>query len=127
MKRTLIILALTFGSPLFSHLYADDEPIIPKKIPIEETSRPELIRSQINVPIVAFYLEDRLCLHTTVFENLGDIDMTVTNMWTGESWYDSFDSSVISQFVMQISEIPGIYEIVYMTEAGYIYKGTFNL
>ena len=64
---------------------------------------------------------------TTVFTDLGNVALTVTNCSTGSVWYDTFDSAQEPQTVLPISGEPGIYEIVYITESGAVYEGTFTI
>lgn len=64
---------------------------------------------------------------TTVWADLGDVNLTVTNTSTGCVWYDSFDSALESQTVLPISGEPGTYQIIYITESGGVYEGTFTI
>ena len=64
---------------------------------------------------------------TTVFSDLGDVVLTITDCSTGNVWYDSFDSAREPQTMLVLSGEPGTYEIRYITESGKIYEGTLNL
>ena len=64
---------------------------------------------------------------TTVWSDLGEVVLTVTNCSTGNVWYDTFDSTQEPQTALALSGEPGIYEIVYITETGDIYEGTFTI
>lgn len=64
---------------------------------------------------------------TTVWSDLGEVVLTVTNCSTGNVWYETFDSAQESQTALALSGEPGIYEIVYITETGDIYEGTFTI
>lgn len=64
---------------------------------------------------------------TAASNDLGEVSLTVTNLSTGETWYDTFDSSSTPQVVTTISGSTGIYEIVYITESGDVYEGNFML
>lgn len=46
---------------------------------------------------------------TTISENLGEVSLTVTNLSTGETWYDTFDSST-PQEMTPISGASGNWE-----------------
>lgn len=76
-------------------------------------------------PIQALFNGMTSTIHTTVTSDLGEIEMTVTNLSTGEAWSDSFDSGVIMQTLLPISGTPGFYEIEYVTESGDVYAGEF--
>lgn len=75
--------------------------------------------------IHAHYLEDSRAIYTTLASDLGQIEMTVTNLSTGEAWSDSFDSGVVMQTLLPISGTRGYYEIIYVSEFGNIYEGNF--
>ena len=64
---------------------------------------------------------------TTVWSDLGEVVLTVTNCSTGNVWYDTFDSAVDPQKMLVLSGEPGVYEIVYVTESGGVYEGAFVL
>ena len=66
-------------------------------------------------------------LVTTVWSDLGDVNLTVTNCSTGNVWYDTFDSSLESQMMLTLSGEPGVYKIVYITYSGSVYEGTFAI
>ena len=64
---------------------------------------------------------------TTVYSDLGDVTLTVTNCSTGTIWYDTFDSTLEPQTRLTLSGEPGIYQIVYIIESGNIYKGILTI
>ena len=64
---------------------------------------------------------------TNASSNQGNVTLTVTNLSTGEAWYDIFDSATEPQTVLPISGTPGLYEIVYTTQLGDIYEGAFSI
>lgn len=78
-------------------------------------------------PIQALFNGMSSTIHTTVTSDLGQIEMTVTNLSTGETWFDSFDSGMIMQTLLPISGTAGYYEIEYVTESGDVYEGIFIL
>ena len=84
-------------------------------------------RELVEEELTCHYLGMMNAVVTTVWSDLGDVNLTVTNCSTGSVWYDSFDSSLEPQTVLPISGEPGTYQIVYITESGDIYQGTFNL
>lgn len=98
-----------------------------KKIPISKSTDLTLQRELPDLPIESYYLGMLSSIQTTVTSDLGWIDMTVTNLMTGESWSDSFDSGMTPQAFLPISGAPGLYEITYLTSFGDLYEGTFTI
>ena len=106
---------------------ADDETAV-IKVPLIVEHGNNYNRGLLQLPIEChYYGVMNNTLVTTVYSDLGDVAVTVTNCSTGTVWYDSFDSALEPQTMLSLSGEPGIYEIVYITESGDIYDGTFNL
>ena len=98
-----------------------------KKIPISKSTDLTLQRELPDLHIESYYLGMLSSIQTTVTSDLGQIDLTVTNLMTGESWSDSFDSAMTPQTFLPISGAPGLYEITYLTSFGDLYEGTFTI
>ena len=129
MKK-FIFLFLAVFLPLSAFVLNADEKMNKQEIPLTQVldgNSDRDNRSLIQLPIECHYLSMMNSLVTTVWSDLGDVTLTVTNCSTGSVWYDSFDSALESQTLLTLSGEPGIYEIVYITGSGDIYKGTFNL
>ena len=94
-----------------------------REIPIKKLDKSNLFRSPGD--FLVFYDGISSAIYTTVTSDLGQIEMTVTNLSTGEAWSDSFDSGLIMQTLLPISGTPGYYEIEYITESGDAYAGEF--
>jgi hypothetical protein len=77
--------------------------------------------------IECYYISLSESFITTVSANLGIVDIEIINLSTGEAWYDIFDSATEPQTVLQISGTPGLYEIVYTTQSGDVYEGSFTI
>lgn len=122
-KTLLLLLALLLPLSAFE-MSADDENAI-MKIPLTVEQGENLNRSIIQLPVECCYFGMMNTIVTTVFTDLGGITITVTNCSTGSIWYDSFDSVLEPQTMLTLSGEPGIYEILYVTESGCIYEGTF--
>lgn len=124
MKKIIIIMmALLLPLSAFE-MSADNEKAV-MKIPLEVKNNKDLDRSLIQEPIFSYYYGMMSFVQTSVTSDLGVVDVMVTNSSTGESWYDSFDSSEEPQTILQISGEAGLYEITYTTESGDIYECTF--
>lgn len=123
--RKSIILLVAFLLPLSAlEMSADEKPKV-KPIPIQVDRGLVLHRDLSPCVIEAFYYGMLSSIQTTVTSDLGQIEMTVTNLSTGEAWSDSFDSGVIMQTLLPVSGTPGFYEIEYVTESGDVYAGEF--
>ena len=128
MKLKLLLMTLVVFLPLSSFVMNADEQKNKQEIPLHQThdSGPgHDIRSLIQLPIECHYFCIMNTIVTTVWSDLGDVVLTVTNCSTGSVWYDSFDSALEPQTILPISGDPGVYEITYITESGNVYEGTF--
>lgn len=113
--------------PIFAlEMRADDENA-KMKIPLKMESSTKHTRGLVEEELTCHYVGMMNAVVTTVWSDFGTITLTVTNCSTGSVWYDTFDSALESQTLLTLSGEPGIYEIVYITGSGDIYKGTFNL
>ena len=105
---------------------ADNEDAV-MKIPLYVEGSTNLNRSLIQLPIECCYLGMMDAVVTSVWSDLGNVTLTITNCSTGSVWYDSFDSVLEPQTALLLSGEPGIYQIVYITESGGVYEGTFTI
>ena len=103
----------------------DSPPENVKEIPIRKVDKDDKIRS-LNC-IYAFYDGISSAIHTTFLSDLGLVEMTVTNLSTGEIWSATQESSTTSFNVIYVSGSQGFYILEYTTEAGDIYEGCFVL
>lgn len=129
MKTKFLLILLAVFLPLSASVLNADE--LPHKqdiplYPIDPEGSKD-IRSQIQHPIECHYLGMINAFVTTVWSDLGDVTLTVTNCSTGSVWYDSFESTFETQTMLPISGEPGFYEITYITESGNIYVGQFTI
>jgi len=124
MKKVLILL-LTFLSISAFVTNADD--VAQAKVPLSLGPREKLNRSLVQVPLECYYYSVVSSICSSCYSDLGDVTLTVTNTSTGEVWYDVFDSGTDPQTVLPISGTDGLYEIVYATEAGDVYEGSFTV
>ena len=130
MKTKLLLILLAVFMPLSAFVLNADEPPHKQEIPlhlINNGSQDKDNRSLIQLPIECHYLSMMNAVVTTVWADLGDVNLTVTNCSTGNVWYDSFDSALEPQTLLPLSGEPGTYQLVYITESGGVYEGTFNI
>ena len=123
--RKLMIFLVAFLLPLSALEMSADEKGEIQKIPLVLQGGTKLKRNIEESSIESFYYGMLSSIQTTVTSDLGQIEMTVTNLSTGEAWSDSFDSGTIMQTFLPISGTPGYYEIEYVTESGDVYAGEF--
>lgn len=71
------------------------------------------------IPITCVYTEGAVQL--TMLENLGEIQLIVTNHTTGEQW------RTVNNWVLQTSTANGVYLVEIITEDGTTYWGTYTL
>lgn len=122
-KFILLLMALLLPLSAFE-MSADEKPVI-KRIPIKVARYPKLQRDLAPIPLESYFYGPMSCIHTTALTDLGEVEVNVTNNSTGEFWTDTFDTSVESQFHLQISATSGYYVIEYTTASGDIYEGEF--
>lgn len=120
MKKFMISMALLL--PLFAFEMSADEKEA-KRIPLDQGVQSCIERSSVSVPIEAYYIGTTSSIQTAVSSDLGAVEIVVTNLSTGESWSDIFDSGLLPYHGLQISGDSGDYEIVYITESGDLYQG----
>lgn len=105
----------------------DENEKVVMKIPLKFEQGTKINRNLLEEPIQSYYYGLMSTIITDVINDLGDVTLTVTNLSTGEVWYDTFDSGVQSQNMTLISGTPGWYEVVYMTASGDVYSGLFEI
>lgn len=130
MKTKFLLIFLAVLLPLSAFSKNVDGPPHKQEIPLDQIINGDDDydnRSLIQIPIECCYFGMMNSLVTTVRSDLGDVVLTVTNCSTGSVWYDSFDSAQEPQTTLTFTGEPGIYEIVYITESGGVYEGTFTI
>ena len=71
------------------------------------------------IPITCVYTDGAVQL--TMLENLGEMELIVTNQTTGEQW------KTVNNWVLQTSTADGVYLVEIITEDGDTYWGTYTL
>ena len=126
MRKFLVFLTALLMPVFALDMRADGEDAV-MKIPLKMDSGTYLNRSLVPESVECHYFGMMNSVVTTVWSDLGEVVLTVTNCSTGNVWYDIFDSAQEPQAALALSGEPGIYEIVYITETGDIYEGTFTI
>lgn len=126
MKKLIFyLIALLLPLSTFE-MSADDESAV-IKVPLIVEHGNNYNRGLLQIPIECHYYGVMNTIVTTVYSDLGDVAVTVTNCSTGDVWYDSFDSALEPQTMLTLSGDPGVYEIMHITESGAIYEESFIL
>lgn len=113
MKTKFLMVLVSVFLPLSLFAQNNDDNTDRAKIPLYQVSdenQENLNRSLIQLPVECCYFGMMDSIVTTVFTDLGDVTLTVTNCSTGNVWYDSFDSALEPQTVLPISGEPGTYQ-----------------
>ena len=124
MKKFMVFMALLL--PLFAFEMSADEKEA-KPIPLTQGRVTKLDRSIVEIPIEAYYIGTTSSIQTLVSSDLGTVEIIVTNLATGESRSDIFDSGLSPWHELQISSDSGNYEIIYVTESGDLFQGLLTL
>ena len=123
--RKILIFTMAFLLPFLAPEMRADEEVQIKKIPLKMDSSKDLCRSLAAEPITSTYHAMFSSIQTIVTDNLGEVELIVTNTFTGESWNYLFDSASEPQTILPISGSAGYYEVEYITEYGEVYAGEF--
>ena len=121
MKRILALALLLFSLQLFAGTVGSDEQenkVVNVKLaqgePDDTSKYPRTL-----IPITCVYVDGTVQL--TILENLGEIELFVTNQTTGEQW------STVNNWVLQTATATGVYLVGIITEDGTTYWGTYTL
>ena len=124
MKKFMVFMALLL--PLFAFEMSADEKEV-KVIPLINDLKGLEERTIMNCPLEAYYIGTTSSIQTLVSSDLGTVEIIVTNLATGESRSDIFDSGLSPWHELQISSDSGNYEIIYVTESGDLFQGLLTL
>ena len=123
MKRILKFLMLVLLSHMFVEIANADEsqkPIEDIELKIGNGDADNTNKyPRTLIPISCVYVDGTVQL--TILENLGEIELFVTNQTTGEQW------STVNNWVLQTSTISGVYLVEIITEDSTTYWGTYTL
>ncbi len=120
-KILLVFVAVLCTLPM----RGDDPPETKKEIPVKEIGTRPTVRDFSILPLQVYYDGMIHSINTVVISDMGMIEVIVTNLITGENWWDAFDSAFEPQSVLKISGTSGYYEVMYITQSGDVYVGEF--
>ena len=123
MKKILFLFCLCFSLSV-SGAWIGDEEVIPVEISKGQVEEHNKIRPRTPVSITCTYSGGTL--HFTFLEDLGEMEITVTNPSIGVVSVSEYDSAYGSVAVPASSE-SGSYLIEIVTETGEYYYGEYTL
>lgn len=126
MKKTVFILVsllLTSVGTIWSTENVENNNVIINKGGSRDLSK-EFPRSLIEVPITCTYQNGFLFF--TFMEDLGEVEISVTNLSTGAEIFDEIDS-FCGNALLEVSESSGEYQIEITTENDDSYYGEYIL
>lgn len=125
MKRFVLILCALFFVQFSNIIRAEEQRniLIVKKKDSEDVPK-QCPRDLIQVPIACFYSNGSLFF--TFMEDLGELEINVTNLDTGTEIFDEIDS-FCGNALLEVPESSGEYQIEITTENGDSYYGEYTL
>lgn len=126
MKKVLLaliaLLSVSFN-PVLSSVNSENKEV---KIDKGSSKDPNKVqpRNLIQVPIACFYSNGSLFF--TFMEDLGEVEISVTNLSTGAEIFDEIDS-FCGNALLEVSESSGEYQIEITTENDDSYYGEYIL
>ena len=122
MKKLLLLLSIfVLAAPLTKS--TNDGGTVP--IPVVDSHELDPIHRSL-IPIEAYYISLNSSICVTFSQNLGDMDVTVTNMTTGDS--DDFEIvASVGSTLLPISGDAGYFRIDFILASGTQYYGEFEI
>ena len=120
MKKILMLLTLMLSLQSFAGTTESNvQEEKPTEVKLEKGNSNETKHPRTLIPITCVYADGTVQL--TMLENLGEMELIVTNQITGEQW------STVNNCVLQTSTDSGVYLVEIITEDGTTYWGTYTI
>ena len=127
MKRFLLLLSILFLGAEVSWSYScGDHQFIPIRVLDNTTETGREHRSQVYIPIQAFYDDFTSSIYIQFLQSIGDVYIDVTNIDTGYNADFEVDSS-LGTVILPISGESGLYDITFVLSEGGAYQGELYL
>ena len=127
MKRfVLLLFILFFGAEVSWSSSCGDHQFIPIRVLENTTETGRENRSQVYIPIQAFYDDFTSSIYIQFLLDIGDVNITVTNNDTGYSADFEVDS-ILGTTVLPIYGGCGIYHITFVLSEGGGYQGEVEI
>lgn len=131
MKKSLLLLILLLSSQMFAKVTIDEKqdnkPVEVKPVEIKlkkGSSTNDDTRPRTLIPIICIYADGTV--QFTFMEDLGELEISVTNLSTGAEIIDEIDS-FCGNALLEVPESSGEYQIEITTETGDSYYGEYIL
>ena len=127
MKRFILLLSILFLGAEVSWSYScGDHQFIPIRVLDNTTETGREHRSQVYIPIQAFYDDFTSSIYIQFLQSIGDVYIDVTNIDTGYNADFEVDSS-LGTVILPISGESGLYDITFVLSEGGAYQGELYL
>lgn len=126
MKKIVLILSFLCLVATSSWSAEDDHQFIPIAVLDNTVVTGQTHRAPIFIPIQAYYDVFFTSVCVQFLQNIGDVDVTITNLCTGDYVKYDVDSS-IGWTMLPISGEAGTYRIVLLLSSGAGYEGQFEI
>ena len=127
MKRFLLLLSILFlGAEVSWSSSYEDQQFIPILVLDDTIETGREHRSQVFIPIQAFYDDFSSSIYIQFLQNIGDVNITVTNNDTGSSADFEVDSG-LGATVLPIYGGCGLYHITFVLSEGGGYQGELEI
>ena len=127
MKRILLLLSILFFAAEVSWSYSNgDHQFIPIRVLDNSTETGRENRSLEYVPFQAYYDSFTSSIYLSFFENIGEVEISITNAYTGYCVdYDVY--SDLGEAILLVSGGCGLYIMTVLPVNGGGYEGEFEL
>ena len=125
MKTKVFFLSLLMGLVMVGNTFAEDENPIKKPIVLTPEKGYGDERGVVVIPLEAYYQGETIFLDFT--HNVGNVQVSVRNMTTGNSWSGTVDSADGMGEINIAGGGTGSYTLTLVTAYGDRFTGNFNL
>lgn len=126
MKKIVLFMSFLCLVATSSWSAEDDHQFIPIAVLDNTVVTGQTHRAPIFIPIQAYYDVFFTSVCVQFLQNIGDVDVTITNLCTGDYVEYDVDSS-IGWTMLPISGEAGTYRIVLLLSSGAGYEGQFEI
>lgn len=128
MRKMIVLLAALFvaASSTFAFSVKTNDDEIPIPLECNESEMDTIIWRGPIVPIYAAVIPAQSIISVTFINNMGDVSIEVTNLYTGDDYYYE-ESSQSGGALLPFSGAPGYYFIRFRVTGGTSYYGYFTV
>lgn len=126
MKKIVLLLSFICLVAMTSWSAEDDPQFIPIAVLDNTIETGQTHRAPAFIPMQAYYDGFLTSVCVQFLQNIGDVEVTITNLSTGDYVNYNVDSSTGGVF-LPISGVEGTYRIVFLLSSGVGYEGEFEI